>query len=131
MNVIYATMTSSNQSLALPMEIDMASHGCALFEIKGTVFPHKEVSLFLCVDFIEDSILGSRMMPILRRIQLTPNQYREGGAIIDQTFDKMLWLPCNRSPVRELRLYITDDRGNIIPFEETLISCTLVIIPHR
>ena len=129
MNAIYVTMTTPNQLVQLPIEISGDNKGCALFEVSGNVYPYIDDSLFICVDFIEESFIGSKMMPILRRIQLYPNRTGD-GAIINHTFDKMLWISCNRSWIKELRVYISDAQGNHPPFISCHISCTLVIIPH-
>ena len=129
MNAVYVTMTTPNQLVQLPTEISGDHKGCALFEITGNVYPYIDESLFICVDFIEESFIGPKMMPILRRIQFYPDK-TGGGAIINHTFDKMLWVSCNRSWIKELRVYISDALGNRPPFVHCHISCTLVIIPH-
>lgn len=129
MNAIYVTMSSPNHLVHLPVEISGEDKGCALFEIRGQVRPYVDLDLYFCVDFIEDSCIGPKMMPILRRITLQPDSTR-GGGTIDQTFDKMLWLSCNRSRIKELRTYISDASGNFPPFVDCHITCTLVIIPR-
>lgn len=130
MNTIYITMTSSHELVHLPIEISGHLKGCALFEINGTVYPHVDDVLYLCVDFIDESIIGSKMMPILRRIRLHRDM-TGGGGFIDHTFNKMLWLSCNRTPIKELRVYISDAQGNLPPFVRCHINCTLVLIPHK
>lgn len=129
MNAIYVTMTSPTELIHLPVEISGEEKGCALFEIKGHVRPYMEEDLFFCVDFIEESFIGPKMMPILRRITMEADE-TGGGGTIHHTFDKMLWLSCNRSPIKELRTYISNASGNIPPFVNCHISCTLVVIPR-
>lgn len=129
MNTIYVTMTSAHELVHLPVEISGFQKGCALFEISGNVYPYIDDVLYLCVDFIDESIIGPKMIPILRRIRLHPNKNGSGG-FIDHTFNKMLWISCNRSPIKELRVYISDAQGNLPPFVDCHIKCTLVIIPH-
>ena len=129
MNVIYVEMSSSNQRVTLPKTHDMEGKGCALFEISGRVAPYTDMPLFLCVDFIEESTVGGKTLPILRRIQLIPDD-ESPEASIDQVFHKMLWLPTSRDRVDELRVYISDEHGNIRSFDYCQISCTLVCIPH-
>ncbi len=130
MNAIYATMTSANQFLALPVQINVGNTGCALFEAVGSVSPPINDPLFICVDFIESSMVGDLMLPILRRITL---EVQDDGksAVIDELFNKMLWLPINRSPITEIRVYICDEQGNIPSFKSCHLSCTLVCIPER
>ena len=122
-------MTSENQSVALPTTHDMEGKGCAVFEIRGSLSPYTDIPLFLCTDFIEPSVVGSKTLPILRRIQLIPNP-KSSEAIISKVFHKMLWLPTNRSTVDEFRVYISDQHGNVRSFDHCEISCTLVCIPN-
>ena len=129
MNAIYVNMSGPNQLVHLPIEISGHDRGCALFEITGSVHPYTDTPLYLCADFIQESFIGHKRIPILRRIKLQPND--TGGATLNETFNKMLWLSCNRTPIKELRTYISDAQGHIPPFEECKLSCTLVIIRHR
>ena len=122
-------MSSSNQLVSLPTTHIMERKGCALFEISGRVAPYTDMPLFLCTDFIQDSAIGPKMMPILRRIQLLPDS-ESPEATLNQVFHKMLWLPTNRDAVDELRVYISDEHGNIRSFDYCQVSCTLVCIPH-
>ena len=122
-------MESGNQQVALPVSHDMHEKGCALFEVRGKLAPYTDIPLFLCTDFIKGSSIGMKMMPVLRRLHLIPDTESE-EAVIDQVFHKMLWLPTNRSPVDELRVYISDQHGNLRSFDYCHISCTLVCIPN-
>lgn len=137
MNVIYVHMNSISERIPLPIDIDVENKGCALFEIRGEVSPCITQPLFLCVDFIAESVVGEKMMPILRRIVVeSPNKKKkdqcgkDGKGRIDHVFDKMLWLTCTRSPVKEFRIYISDAQGNQAPFLHCELDCTLVLIPH-
>lgn len=129
MNVIYVEMESSNQVVVLPTTLDMEGKGCALFEIRGRCAPFTDMPLFLCTDFIEESTIGTKMIPILRRIELVSAK-ASPEATFNQVFHKMLWLPCNRTPLNELRVYISDEYGNIRSFDYCQVSCTLVCIPN-
>ena len=127
MNVIYASMNSPDSRVDLPVELDMANKGCALFEVTGAVFPYTDEPLFLCVDYVDESFVGQRMMPILRRIQL---KRVDSGGTINHTFNKMLWVSCSRMRVKEFRLYISNADGNCPPFAKCHLNCTLVNIPN-
>ena len=129
MDVLYVNMESGNQRVPLPTTLHVCGKGCALFEISGRCYPYTDIPLFLCVDFIQDSSLGTKMIPILRRIELKPDPESHEGKI-SQVFNKMLWLPINRSPLDEVRVYITDDHGNVRSFDYCNIQCTLVCIPN-
>ena len=131
MNVIYATMHGTSEKISFPSEMDMEGKGCALFEITGNVSPYADIPLFLCADFLQDSIVSARRtLPVLHRISLKRDEKDPPRGLIDQVFYKMLWLPTNRSPVKEIRLYLTDMTGDPAPFAQCTIHCTLVCIPH-
>ena len=36
--------------------------------------------------------------------------------VIDPIYTKILWIPANRTPVKEIRVYLTDEHGNAPPF---------------
>ncbi len=131
MNVIYVDMDSSSQSIALPVTLSMEGHGCALFEIRGRVKPYTSVPLYMCVDFIDNSVIGPKLLPILRRVRLKRikgNARQE--ATIEHVFSKMLWLPVNRSPLEEIRVYLSDANGQVPSFDQCHLTCTLVNIPR-
>ena len=50
--------------------------------------------------------------------------------VIDPIYTKILWIPANRTPVKEIRVYLTDEHGNAPPFTNCNIMGTLVSIPH-
>ena len=53
-----------------------------------------------------------------------------GSGIIDPVYNKILWLPTNYSPLKEIQLYISDRYGIFAPLVDCNIDCTLVLIPH-
>lgn len=129
MNAIYLNMSESREVVSLPTTLDLENKSVALFEISGKVSQHISKPLFLCVDFVETSIISSgQQLPILRRVKLSKFNKGTGGKL-DQTFDKMLWIPTSRSPVGEFSVYICDEVGNLAPFESCNVNCTLVCIP--
>ena len=130
MIAIYANMHSNSEKISFPNGRDLGDKSCALFEIMGKVSPYTDKPLFLCTDFIETSVMGwEQELPVLRRVVLI--RRKEGdGARIQQIPKKMLWVPTNRNVVEEIRLYLTDEKGNLAPFEECDVSCTLVCIPR-
>ena len=131
METIYADLKSTSETLACTVSVPSEGRGCGLMEIRGRVWPHSNEPMFLCCDFIVTSLVGShsKRLPILRRIY-----FEEGPAswgVINKTYGKMLWLSTNRFPLKELRVYLTDVRGNPAPFQKCQLNCTLVIIPHK
>ena len=118
-------MNSSNHQMSLPVKLCTEFKGCALFEVSGTVYPYTDKSLFLCADFISSSTVGDKMLPVLRKIKLKPDDSDIEG-IIDDVLHKLMWLRIDRCPLKEIRLYIVDDMGNIHSFDYCNLSCTLV-----
>ena len=67
--------------------------------------PFTNEPLLLCADFIEPSMVGSnKQMPILHKINLLKYESMGGGGggIIDPMYNKILWLPTNHSPLKEV-----------------------------
>ena len=75
------------------------------FDIRGKVKPFTNEPLFLCTDFIELSMVESnKKMPILHKINLLKDESMGsgGGGITDPMYNKVLWLPTNCSPLKEI-----------------------------
>ena len=124
-------MRGITEKVTFPIPLDMERKRCTLFDIRGKVKPFTNEPLFLCTDFIESSMVGSnKQMPILCKINLLKDESMGGGGIIDPMYNKILWLPTNRSPLKEIRLYISNRHGRFAPLVDCNIDCTLVFIPH-
>ena len=123
-------MHGITEKVTFPIPLDMERKGCTLFDVRGKVKPFTNEPLFLCADFIELSMVRSnKQMPILHKINLLKAESM-GGGIIDAMYNKILWLPTNRNPLKEIRLYISDRHGRFAPLVDCNIDCTLVFIPH-
>ena len=96
-------MLGITEKVTFPIPLDMERKGCALFDIRRKVKPFTNEPLFLCVNFIESSMVGSnKQMPILHKINLLKDESMGGGGIIDPMYNKILWLPTNHSPLKEI-----------------------------
>ena len=125
MNCVYVDMRTSSESTPLPATLDVGLNSrCGLFEITGKVFPCPKIPVNLCADFVDVSLVGKNVFPVLRRIKFT--QSKDGGGSIRKMFHPVLWVPIVRSPLDEIRLYITDDEGDLVPFDSCKLTCTLV-----
>ena len=123
-------MHGITEKVTFPIPLDMERKGCELFDIGGKVKPFTNEPLFLYADFTELSMVGSnKQMPILHKINLLKDELM-GGGIIDPMYNKILWLPTNHSPLKEIQLYISDRQGRFAPLVDCNIDCTLVFIPH-
>ena len=123
-------MCGITEKVTFPIPLDMERKGCMLFDIRGKVKPLTNEPLFLCANFIKSSMVRSnKQMPILHEINLLKDESTDGG-IIDSMYNKILRLPTNHSPLKEIQLYISDRHGRFAPLVDCNIDCTLVFIPH-
>ena len=87
-------MHSITEKVTFPIPLDKEGKGCALFDTNEP--------LFLCADFVESSMVGSnKQMPILCNINLLKDELM-GCGIIDPIYNKILWLPTNHGPLKEI-----------------------------
>ena len=104
MNAIYFSMKSTNQKVTLPVELDMENKGCSLFDISSMVKPYIELPIYLCDDFVGNSIIvgsehptkSSMQLPILHQINLKSSHDKHNVVEIDPNYNKILWLPSSR-----------------------------------
>ena len=102
MNCVYILLHGITEKVTFPIPLDMEGKGCVLFDIRGKVNPFTNEPLFLCADFMESSMVGSnKQMPMLRKINLLKDELTRGG-IIDPMYNKILWLPTNCSPLKDI-----------------------------
>ena len=71
MNAIYFSMKGTSQKVTLPLELDMESKGCSLFDISGTVKPYIEPPIYLCANFVGNSIVVGSDHPTEKSMQLS------------------------------------------------------------
>ena len=94
MNVIYLQLTSANQLIKLPVAVDFAhSGGCTLFEVSRWIKPYMNETLYLCADYVQPTILGKKLIPILRKSKIKRNPNNAQVALVNQEAKEMLWLP--------------------------------------
>ena len=136
MNAIYFSMKGTSQKVTLPHGLDMENKGCSLFDISGMVKPYIEPTIYLCADFVGNSIIVSSEHPTERSIQLpilhqiNLKKTNDDNLVeIDLNY-KILWLPTSHSPIEEIRVYLSDRHRNPPAFMHCNIIGTLVCIPH-
>lgn len=116
-------MTCFDKFISLPKTIEMINMECALFEVKGNIALAMTVEpLYLCADFVHDSFVDSNSFGVLRRLDADP----QNRGKIDEKFNPLLWIPCKSDQLNELRLYITDDTGHPLSFDNCDFDCTLL-----
>jgi len=79
---------------------------------------------YLCCNFCEDSIVGTLKLPVLRQIKT--NKYGK----IEKLQPLIYWLKVTQRRLASIRLFITDENGQITSFDENPLSCT-VLLKHK
>ena len=138
MNAIYFSMKGTSQKVTLPVKLDMENKGCSLFDISGTVKPYIELPIYLCADFVGNSIVvapehltkSGMQLPLLHQINLKNSHDEDNVVEIDPNYNKIQWLPSSHIPVEEIQVYLSDRHGNPPAFTHCNIIRMLVCIPH-
>ena len=115
MNAIYFSMKGTSQKVTLPLELDMENKGCSLFDISGMVKPYIEPPIYLCANFVGNSIIvgsehpteRSMQLPVLHQINLKKTN-GDNLVEIDPNYNKILWLLTSCSPMEEIRVYLSN-----------------------
>ena len=117
--------------------IALDGHMCALFSVSGSLrFKdplQTQQRYFLCTDLgIDNSILTpSLSLPVLRELVLHPSQVSATSHyeyFFDRDFAKPIWLDIKPTVLRNLRLFLTDSKGNAPSVTGCLLECTLLIV---
>ena len=75
--------------------------------------------------FCEESYMGENMMPVLRSIKRKTN-----GMIIND-INHVIWLRVMRPHISNIRLYISDEFGEIKTVDKNKLNCTLLFVPPK
>lgn len=138
--------TNGDTTIQLPTPLKLDNYRCAIIEMSGNINKANktstavsittptnqddddddEVSLYLCSDICEDSILEDTKLPILRSIFVNPRNNR-----INKPIYNLIWLKVTRPTIDSIRLYISDQFGTPIPLANSNLKCTLVLLPIR
>lgn len=77
--------------------------------------------LYLCCDFIHPVYVRNIKLPVLS--QITTNS----KGFVTTSIHHVTWLKCKRDELKRPRLYICNEKGDILTFEGRGIYCTLQI----
>lgn len=128
MNAVYA-WTNGDTITNLAETLEIEGFGVGLIEIYGRPkldIKYKNKNLFLCSDITQDTYVGNMKLPVLR--MLTTNSQ---GSVITKDINKVIWLKVTRRSINYLRLYICDDKGELVSLGNKRLNCTLLFIPDR
>lgn len=132
MKAVYLT-TDGDTTTVLPFPIEAHNYGCGVIEMNGKLFVPKDrnnqdnnrkdnnENLYLCCNMVEDSFVGNIKMPVLRTIK------RKNG-VVSGIIHKVIWLKVMRPTISNIRLYITDEKGNIVSLNRNKLNCTLLFV---
>ena len=83
-------------------------------------------ALYLCADYVQPSILGDKLIPVLRKLKIKKNPNNSQESLVNQEAKEMLWLPTERSHIDEFLVYIMDSKGEIPTLETCKLNCSLL-----
>ncbi len=119
----YSTNTATDFTVQLPETLVLKGEWwCSLEEIKFlNKFAVPVPSLvYVCCDFVEDSYVGGRKLPVLRTVSIKPRSLKT-----DLTFDNPFYLRVSRSELRQLRVYIKTPTFRIPSLPKSTLECML------
>ena len=134
MNALYLS-TNGDTTTYLTNPLHLKGYGCAITEIHGKVMSIFKDRMYLCCDICEESIVGNEVkesakyflysvqLPVLREIS------RTGNGFINNTISHVVWLKVTRPLVSHIRLYITDEKGDVLSVSKNNLKCTLLLVP--
>ena len=123
MKALYLS-TKGDDTIDLPVPLEVENYLCGIVEMSGKVNTFKE-DLFLCCDICEESFMGEIMMPVLRSIK------RKTNGMVNNDINHVIWLRVMRPHIRNIRLYTSDEHGEIKTVDKNKLKCTLLFIPPK
>lgn len=133
--------TNGDKTIQLPTPLTLDNYRCAIIEMTGeiemkqadttAIISHtptnrEKISLYLCSDICEDSVLEHTKLPILRSIFVNPKNKK-----INKPIHNLIWLKVTRPTIDSIRLYISDQFGTPVTLTNSNLECTLVLLPIR
>jgi hypothetical protein len=101
-------------------------YGIGLFNLNGKVVPQKKENIihYLCCDIVGQAHVGSSKLPCLEIVK--PN-YKTG--FVNSNNTKVMWLSINRHKIPSIRLYLTNEHGELSSLKSCHLDCKLLIVP--
>lgn len=128
MNAVYA-WTNGDTITHLAETLEIEGYGIGIVEIYGRPkidSKYKNKALFLCSDICQDTYVGSIKLPVLRMLMTNSN-----SAVTTHDIKKVIWLRVTRRSINHIRLYICDEKGELVSLGNKRLNCTLLFIPDR
>ena len=115
MKALYLS-TTEDTTTVFPFPVELQGYGCAVIEMNGKIQSPRR-------DIVEESLAGDVKMPILQNI------IRRNNIITNGQIRKVIWLKVMRPSISSIRLYITDQSGDIVSLPRNKLNCTLLFVP--
>jgi hypothetical protein len=121
--------------------INLEDYMCGLFSLHGhlDLLPYDENHLqrcFLCCDMLTDQALlpGYITLPVLREIPLPTYWDQPQGKdyhrlTLHQDFSQIIYLDTKNTLFRDVRLYLTNEKGELFALHKAQLHCTLLVFP--
>ena len=123
MKALYLS-TQGDDTIDLPVPLEVENYLCGIVEMSGKVNTFKG-DLFLCCDICEESYMGENMIPVLRSIK------RKTNGIVINDINHVIWLRVMRLHISNIRLYMSDESGEIKTVDKNKLNCTLLFVPSK
>ena len=115
--------------LTNPLEIE--GYACGVMEISGNLDKYKngqkrkkQDQLFLCSDICKEVFVNGIKLPVLRQILRSPS-----GNILQ--ISNIVWLKVLRPTITSIRLYITNEIGEVQSFNGGWLQCSVLFIASK
>lgn len=126
--------TNGDSIIDFPCSLELDNYGCGIIKLSGKIPDNlksgdkklkKKDSLYLCSDICQESIVNNIFLPVLIKIE------KNNNGIISGNINHVTWLKLKRYSINNLRLYITDEEGDIVLLGDNYLYCTLLFIPLK
>lgn len=88
------------------------------FSSESWIASKKKSELFVCCDICEETLIGGKEAPLLRRVYL-------GGKAENITYTLPYYIPVKIGQLQQIGIYITDRDGNLVSFLNGPVTVTL------
>lgn len=109
--------------------IDVTGYYCSLWDVHGKLDDLKtdkpidnSKPYYLCSDFCADVFVNNITLPVLRQLRFN------GKGSVQSEVNLPIWNEVIRRHISKMRLYICDEKGNILSFKGKGLYCTLKLV---
>lgn len=120
---LFPDNTPSGWRVQLPKPYDLQGHWeCALIDVSlDCNFAPRSSRLYLCCDFIEDSYVRGRSLPVLKNIELKGGE----SEVKREFYSNPIYVSVKRAQLRGLRFHILDANLDPVVFNSNDLHCVL------